>query len=1368
MTRIQSNPRLIFAHASQAANANEKSRAELEQSNLTADSDIVFTTPEGEVKSLTVDAFLKNAEQINTRGTKHLSVQLPGGRSVVVELANLSRETLERALQNAIQNIDPVHAQELTQSAQSILQRIRQPDSIPTVQRLNPASSHNGPVSSSPVSTGQAASTQDADFVAVSNRQLAELKAGSDWGDNLLDRAGLVENGLRVGLNNLLKANGLVDQQLKIYNLEIKNIQSTRVDFLKALDQARQQGQNSVEFKGQSYTIPQQSNQFLSQQSEALKAVLAQKQALFNAVQSWTEQIPTTFSDAVATPFNFVADVYNSFKSRAGIGDNTAHGSVGSTVVAGEAVKTLNQVGKVMRTANVGSNLLHGIHGLLQTDTARSIASFLVKQGVKDFPPQLVNFINGLAKAGGGTVKAIFAGFDKLLETTASDLIGREGAEKIAQVLAKLGSKMGAEGAEMILKRLSIGNVLAGYSAGYYTSNALGLNYIDENIDGTAYKLRLSEEASWANLAAGILNGTAIATSTPPGQPLNIVATIGAIGAELLAEYMIAKDKEVLTDVHRNILTADSAEALQTGLDTLQRKYGGLDKIQAVLGQTGDGKDLVGVVLRKMMQVGADLPPEMLNQALGDIMKGVDTRYFTDDNAIMGFLMESLSDGTKARFDEALAQLKFDELKDILLADSNFKGILNKLDDSNRLMLLKILNEGFKANSEVAVIEALYSTAQSPELKGKMTGQLLNSYITHSVHRASPKLKEMIWENLTAARAEGPESFKRFLNHVQLEGNNAVPDFIERFSNEKSGQLLAWMIQAGADHQQFTDYVGRLSEKGWEDDNITREFLKELKTLDISVSSLQSVLGQDDIRKLFDNLESMWTSESEYGLIEKISAAADKDSKVYMLKRLMSGATFERAEKAIQEILSTSSPREQKYILSQIDLNQLGWELESGDDAARMMNRLVGLGFPAQELSEKLESFFSGVQAQGLLVNTHDDDTALDFVRGLSDEALQTLSGSLKLRMFKSLDTYWTTGGEYQLLKRLAHHSDATTRAKMIQQLMTWPTLGEAQSAISDIVSKSNDAEKRIIMAHLDLKDLGYTLDNVEQAAEAMNALVKLGLPQDLLNSKLQEFFSGVSEQNYFASLDTGSDNVAHAFISKLDDTALAQIPDDFRLRLFNNLDSGTTWQSEYDMMRKIADGASTDTKAEMIQALMIQDPTTSQQEDVIWYILNDTSYTGGEFLDLINKLDTTQLAREIENDKDAARIAVWISKAYEKAGVQPAGSQLDDFLIELARAHRPAALTHFMEADEIQADSRALFKNISASTIRSMTEKLMDGSTNASEEEAIYKLLKNTSWKQFSELMSSAPYRARLESELSSSQWSTVQDWFWEIPKHL
>lgn len=1352
MGNIQANRNLIFGNTVPDQGLDPKRVFKLEATNLTPDSDLVFKSPEGELHSLTLDEFLQGAQELHAQGTSHLSIQLPGGRSVVIELANLSRETLvqalKEALKDAVHRTDPAYAKELQQAASQILKRIRQPQRISPIERLHQAGTH-------------------ADFVRLSQRQIQTLKANSRIGADLLDRAGIQDNDLRITLDRLLKPGGLVDHEIAKDNAQLEQLQHSRQQFLTAVDQARRKGQKEVHFQRQTYSLPQGAAEFLQRQSQQIQSVVDHKQAVFTAVKHWETQIPTTLGDLALTPFHFVKDVFKAYLSRAGIGDATLHGDVGMTVVAGEGTKAgmaVAKVSKAVRAANVTSNSLHG--------SAQIILKFLKKYGgsaATELNPKQISFLNRLASGKGGKlVGLIFKGFESLLETDAAKLIGTEGMKKIAQVFLKLGGKLGAEGAELILKRLSLGNVLAGYSAGYYTANALGLNYIDETIDGVPYKLRLSEEASWANLAAGLLNGTAIATSTPPGQPLNVVATLGAIGAELLAEYTIAEDKAVLVDVHHHLFKAQNSQELQHGLDVLRRKYGSLDKIQAVLGQTGDGQNLVGTLLRKILKTGSDLPAEVLNQAIGEILKGVDTRWFTDDDAALGFLLESLGPKARKAFEQAKSKIDLPGMYLALNQSPALQKLLGKLNDANRYQLLKILNEGIKMPAEVAMIESLYRSASSWETKGKMTGQLLNSYLTRSIHGASEHLKALIWNNLTEARQQGPKIFKNFLNHVQLAGQNAVPDFMERFSNQKSGQLLAWMIQAGAGHQQFHDFIGRLSAKWWEDDNITRAFIQELQALDISVGSLRSVLSQDDVKKLFDNLEALWTSDTEYSQIEKLAAAADTDTKVYMIKQLMSGVTFERAEKALQKIISTASPEEQKEILRKLDLSQLGSELETGQDAAQMMNRMVRLGFPRAELSLKLDQFFKGVQTQGLLVNTHDDDTAYDFAKGLSDKALQTFSDALKLRLFHSLDEYWTTGSEYALLERLAVNSSPTARAKMLQQLMKWPTLSEAQTLISHILEHSSDADRKLILAKLDLSDLGYTLGNVKQAAQAMNALVKLGLPETVLNAKLEHFFTGVTQQNYFASLDTGSDNVAYEFIKNLDPKALAQVPDSFRLRLFKNLDSGVTWQSEYTMMRKIAQGASNATKAKMIQYLMDQNPTTHEQEDVIWYILEDTPYAGGQFLDLIQRLDATQLASEIETDQDAAHIAVWIAKAYQKAGLTPPGEQLDKFLLELARAHRSDAITTFLNNSEIQAHGKALLHGIKAETLKAMTEKLMDGYTDSKAENAIYQILYLSSWQQFSSIMLYNSYRDRLQSELSSSQWKAVQQWYWEIPKHL
>jgi len=1331
---------LVFANPNEIHSLKPEKLKALQASLSSKQSDVVFETPEGSLQRLTVDEYMQKADQLQSKGTAHLSVQLPDGRSVVVALANLSRETLSKALDDAVKNADPAIAKELQSSAASLLSQMRTPTKVMPVQRLDAGET----------------------FVQLKDLELSEIKAKSGILSKIVEQAGLGKQEMRTVLTALLKEGGLVDQEIARFNGEIQTLHQERESLSEAIRTARQAGKSEVVFKGQKLTLPEGAVKQLDALTQAIQEKVSAKGKIFEAVKKWQSEMPSSLWEKAGAPLGFVADVFNAWKSRAGIGDQTTHGYVGSTVVVGE----LSKAAKAQKVVKIAADL----YKLLEPAGVK-FAQFLVEKGIQ-LNKNHIAFINTLVKSGGGAAKFLLEGVEKVMDAEILKVFGKEASEKMVKqavhIFGEIGGKLGAKGAEGFLKRLSLGNVLAGYSAGYYTANAIGLNYIDENIDGTIYKIRPSVRTSGACALAGAIGTSCIVTSQPPGNPLNLLLTFASIGADMFAEYNIALDKDVVTDIHRNIMQAKDGESLRKGLDILQKKYGSLANIQDVMGQTGEGKDLVGVVLRKILQFGGKLPPELLNQAVGDILKGVDTRWFTDDNAVMGFLKESL----EPEVQKELSLLSGNNSKAMVAALQKSKvltGLFDKLSDANRLQMLKILNEGVKVVDETAMIEMLYRSAKSPKLKGQMTAELLNSFITRSVHGASDRLKDLIWQNLTEARAQGPAQFKEFLSAVQLNGKNAVPDFIERMSNEKSGKLLAWMIQAGAGHDQFKAYVERLSGKWFEDDNITREFLKELSALDISVGSLRSVLSQDLIKKLFDNLESCWTSEQEYGMIEKLAEAADASTKTAMINQLLSGPTYARAEKAILKILEKAGPEERKQIVRNLDLKDLGTELESAGRAAKMMNFLYTLGLPKEEMSAKLNAFFSGVRAQGLFVNTRDDDTAMKFLKGLSNEAVKGLDDSLKRKLFDALDEYWTSSSEYGTIARLAQGASAATQIYMLNQLMAWPVMEDAQNTIKQIISEASPENRKAIAQSLDLSRLGSKLGKTEDAAKVMNILASLDLPAEIMNEKLQAFFTGVTQQNYIWP-DTSSDDVAYTFLKNLSEDALTKLPDDFRIRLFKNLDTGNTSSEEYEMMIKVMKNASNATKAQMIKYLMDQNPTTSAQENVIYKILDQTPYANNQFLDLISRIDVKQLAAEIENDAQAGKIAVWIARSYEKAGEKAIGLKLEDYLVTLAGAGRSQAIRNFLNDSDTQADNKALFRSLKPSTIQAIAKKLMEGVgyiSGGDLQKLTYELIDASSWKQFAGYMD-APFREKLESTLTSAQFKTIQQWYWEMPKHL
>ncbi|MBF2055056.1 MAG: hypothetical protein IGS03_16530 [Candidatus Sericytochromatia bacterium] len=158
---------------------------------------------------------------------------------------------------------------------------------------------------------------------------------------------------------------------------------------------------------------------------------------------------------------------------------------------------------------------------------------------------------------------------------------------------------------------------------------------------------------------------------------------------------------------------------------------------------------------------------------------------------------------------------------------------------------------------------------------------------------------------------------------------------------------------------------------------------------------------------------------------------------------------------------------------------------------------------------------------------------------------------------------------------------------------------------------------------------------------------------------------------------------------------------------------------------------------------------TDGDEETLIYNVLMDTPTANGEFLDLIEQLDTTTLASEMENSTRAVNLLERMGQAYLEAGREP-GPAFSNYLERLATDHNASAIHSFLNRapDEIQSA-------VPASVRRSMAESLMAGGTSGTEERAIYRLLNTASDAQFDTLVQEGglDFLNQLYSELSETQ---------------
>ena len=193
--------------------------------------------------------------------------------------------------------------------------------------------------------------------------------------------------------------------------------------------------------------------------------------------------------------------------------------------------------------------------------------------------------------------------------------------------------------------------------------------------------------------------------------------------------------------------------------------------------------------------------------------------------------------------------------------------------------------------------------------------------------------------------------------------------------------------------------------------------------------------------------------------------------------------------------------------------------------------------------------------------------------------------------------------------------------------------------------------------------------------------------------------------------------------------------------------------------VRRNMRGASKFDKVRLINRFM-DGNTDRSEERLIFDILKDTPYERGEFLFLMEAIDTKRLAYELEDNTQAFVVLSWTLTAYEKAG-QPPGRAFNEFIDEIAKAHRyPVIDAIVKDLDDAQ------FHKIAPDTIARCVNRLMDGTTNNAEERCIYKLLKKTSYRQFNAIMQQGglKFAKRLRSELESDQWRSVRHWMTDV----
>lgn len=182
---------------------------------------------------------------------------------------------------------------------------------------------------------------------------------------------------------------------------------------------------------------------------------------------------------------------------------------------------------------------------------------------------------------------------------------------------------------------------------------------------------------------------------------------------------------------------------------------------------------------------------------------------------------------------------------------------------------------------------------------------------------------------------------------------------------------------------------------------------------------------------------------------------------------------------------------------------------------------------------------------------------------------------------------------------------------------------------------------------------------------------------------------------------------------------------------LLSNLWSGDT--AAIGRLRERAKSGNTDTKAEILNELLNKGINRSQIQQLVYDILRDVPF-GRDFDTLLARVDTGKLAQRLENDSQAGKVLAWIAKSEADASGRT-GPKFDAFARVLSKAHRHAALDHFLSSEHTQ--KHQLLHKVPAATVRTLVQDLMSGWTDGAEQKTIYELMRQTSPAQFTQLMS-------------------------------
>lgn len=1014
----------------------------------------------------------------------------------------------------------------------------------------------------------------------------------------------------------------------------------------------------------------------LQEVGQQIRAKILEGRELYEKMQSWStgiEDIETVNRLAAGENITQSQTYLNAFLSQSGM---TSIGVIdwSSSTISRNIHNSLGYIGTIEDT-------LGAIEGTARLTRA---SAELLGLGA-NVSQRVLDAFEMLDKAAGGAMTTVLRnlpeGMRARVGPSLADFLGNVGARMGPEAAEKFITKMGAKlGGRMLA---GAGTALAAYGAGYYGGIATGLIYPDvefgEGDERVKFEVRPSSDSRmWAGIAASI-DAAAVAAGaavTVGSGGTAAVATDLALGGismifESIAEFHLAQDAAQLQAVHNNLTALDpetaTPEEVREGIRELRSAFGGdLSGIHEFLGEVqihedGDNsgdivtvneqddenhvdRQMAGTVLTQIVDFGVNgqLSPQevqdLLNEVIGsdaevnrqrgsDEEGGVMSRSTSDDDVMQSFVNQM-----RLRFGEPDPETGlmtnpqgFREAMDMLGSDVRLKAF-KSLSDGWTTTSTTFIDESYSDLSEFDVMKQLVLAETDPGTRGNMVAFLFDGYTGGNFEDMA---FEIIQETYNVSRETGNFGmFKAVLDGITLDAETAaglLNSATTELSSERAGQIMAWMVEAGADTEQIRSYIQSASTvlsdfnpgNWFTNDNITSAFVEEMQRMgngsNERLTAMRDIVPQEDILTLFRNLENGNTSDGEYANIEALAFAATPETKATMLNEMMDWATYTRAEEAISQILVDAPPAEFRQMVDTLNMSRVASELENTAAFNNVLMRLNDMG---------LDSAFSS------------------FIRGASDAQLT--------RSWSAMS--WEDAGT------LSNDS----RDALMKEFIEADNFGSVRQLIDGNpgagMAAMSGAERTAMMDYLSNHVGDFSRDEALEATAYILANGSQSQIENAFREVRQDFNWGngadIVRQVIGPVIENAQEN-GWDISGKLS----ASVLQDITRTADNNWDRiiGQIFTNEYDtnmaFLEDLAGVLDTDGKANIIRTLMDGDSVTGwtpgRAENAIAAIFRDTT-DPAEFTDLVDQIGAADISNELEQRGDLGRVMAYIVDRYE------------------------------------------------------------------------------------------------------------------------